>query len=105
MAPDVLYKLSNLQFPTSLLKPIRSFLKAQNSDSRLKAKCLCQEKYKQGCHKEPSPTLYNLYINGVPQARGVHLALFGDMMLKEGVGKMAHNKTGTGRKPQNKTKI
>jgi hypothetical protein len=42
------------------------------------SKCQRQGVCKQGCHKFPSPTLYNLHIKDNHQTIGVNLALFAD---------------------------
>jgi hypothetical protein len=52
-------------FLAGIIKLISSFLQTENSESRLKARCLRQEKYKQECHKVPScpqPSTVYIYI-------------------------------------------
>jgi hypothetical protein len=46
--PGLLYKLSNLEFSTSLIQLISSFSRKENSESRWKVKYLRQEKCNQG---------------------------------------------------------
>jgi hypothetical protein len=50
----LLQKVSKLEFSTSIIKLMSSFLSERNSESRWKVKCPRQGICKQGCHKIPS---------------------------------------------------
>jgi hypothetical protein len=71
----LLYKLYKLKFSISLLKVISSFFLGENSESRLKVKCLRQAGMPQG--SVLSPTLYSIY-KLYAQTPGVYLGLFAD---------------------------
>jgi hypothetical protein len=55
----LLCKLSKLEFSTSVIKLITSFLAEQNSESRWKAKCLHQGTCKKECLNVPSCPVYH----------------------------------------------
>jgi hypothetical protein len=78
------YKSSKLEFSTSLIKLIGSFLSKRkfrvSVEGEMSTTRVMQGKVPQGLVL--SPTLFNMYINDAHQPRGVHLALFaGDTCL------------------------
>jgi hypothetical protein len=78
--PGLLYKLSKLQFSTSLIKLIGSFLSQRKFRVSVEGE-VSTPRYMQAGVPQSSvlfPTLYNLYINDTPQTPGVNLALFAD---------------------------
>jgi hypothetical protein len=78
--PGLLYKLSELEFPTNLIKLISSFLSQRkfrvSVEDEMSTAREIQAWVSQG--SVLSPTLYNIYINDTPQTPNVHLALFAD---------------------------
>jgi retron-type reverse transcriptase len=76
----LLYKLSKLEFSTSLIKLISSFLSQRkfrvSVEGEMSTPRVMQAGVPQG--SVLSPTLFNMYINDAPQTKGVHLALFAD---------------------------
>jgi hypothetical protein len=78
--PGLLYKLSKLQFSTSLIKLTGSFLSHRKFrvlvEGEMSTPRYMQARVPQG--SALSPNLYNLYINDTPQTPGVNLALFAD---------------------------
>jgi hypothetical protein len=80
LQPGLPYKLSKLQFSTSLIKLIRSFLSQRkfrvSVEDEMSTPRFMQMVVPQG--SVLSPTLYNLYIIDTPQTPGVNLALFAD---------------------------
>jgi hypothetical protein len=76
--PGLLYKLSKLQFSTSLIKLICSFLSQRqfrvSVEGEMSIPRYMQARVPQG--SVLSPTLYNLSINDTPQTPGMNLALF-----------------------------
>jgi hypothetical protein len=78
--PDLLYKLSKLQFPNNLIKLISSFLTQRKFRFSVEGEVSTPSYMQAGVPQGSvlSPTLYNLYINETPQAPGVYVALFAD---------------------------
>jgi hypothetical protein len=78
--PGLLYKLSKLEFFTSLIKLISSFLSQRKFRVSVEGEMFTpremQAEVPQG--SVLCPTLYNLYINDTRQTIGVNLALFTD---------------------------
>jgi hypothetical protein len=78
--PSLLYKQSKLQFSSSLIKRISSFLSNRKFrvmfQGELSMPGDIQAEASQGSVLAPS--LYSLYINDIPQTPGVYLALFDD---------------------------
>jgi hypothetical protein len=82
--PGLLYKLSKLQFSTSLIKLISSFLSQRkfriSVEGEMSTSRYMRTEVPQG--SVLSPTLYNLYFNYTLQTSSVTLALFaGDTCL------------------------
>jgi hypothetical protein len=76
----LLYKLSKLQFSTSLIKFIGSFLLQRKFRVSVEGE-MSTPRYMQAGVPRSSvlpPTQYNLYIIVTPQTPGVNLALFAD---------------------------
>jgi hypothetical protein len=82
--PGLLYKLSKLQFSTTFIKLIGSFLSQRKFRASVKGE-MSTPRYMQARVPQGSvlsPTLYTLYINDTPQTPGVNLAQFsGDTYL------------------------
>jgi hypothetical protein len=78
--PGLLYKLSKLQFSTSFIKLIGSFLSQRKFRVSVKGETSTPSSMQAGVPQGSilSPTLYNLYINDTPLTPGVNLALFAD---------------------------
>jgi retron-type reverse transcriptase len=76
----LLYKLSKLEFSTSFIKLIGSFLSQRKFRVSVEGEMSTQREMQAGVPQGSvlSPTLYNLYINDAPQTHGVQLALFAD---------------------------
>jgi hypothetical protein len=55
-----------------------TFLSQRKFSVSVEDECLRHGKCKQACLKVLSPTLFNMYINDVPQTHGVHLTPFAD---------------------------
>jgi hypothetical protein len=80
--PGLLYKLSKLQYSTSLIKLLGSFLSQRQFRVSVENE-MSTPRYMQAGVPQGSvlpPTLYTLYINGTPQTHGVNLALLADHM-------------------------
>jgi retron-type reverse transcriptase len=78
--PGLLYKLAKLQFSNNLIKLISSFLSQRKFRASVEGE-LSTPRYMQAGVPQGSvlsPTLYNLYMNDIPQNPGVNLALFAD---------------------------
>jgi hypothetical protein len=78
--PGLLYKLSKLQFLTSSIKLISSFLSQRKFRVSVQGKMSTPRYVQAGVPQSSilSPTLYNLHINDTPQTSGINLALFAD---------------------------
>jgi hypothetical protein len=78
--PGLLYKLSELQFSTSLVKLIASFLSNRKFKVSVAGGLSSTRKVAAGVPQGSvlAPILYSLYINDAPAAPGTHLALFAD---------------------------
>jgi hypothetical protein len=76
----LLYKLSKLEFPISLIKLISSFFSQQKFRVSVEGEMSTPREMQAGVPQGSvlSPTLYNLYINDAPQTIGVNLVLFAD---------------------------
>jgi hypothetical protein len=76
----MLHKLSKMHFSTRLIKLISSFLSNRKFRVSVEGEMSTPREIKAGVPQGSvlSLTLYNLYINDVPQSPGVHLALFAD---------------------------
>jgi hypothetical protein len=74
------YKLSKLEFSTSLSKLISSFLSQRKITILVKGEMSMPREIQAGVPQNSvlSPTLYNLYINDALQTPGFYLALFAD---------------------------
>jgi hypothetical protein len=72
------YKLSKLQFSTSLIKLIGSFLEQRKFRVSVEGEMSTPRYMQAGVPQGSvlSTTLYNLYINDTPKTPGVKLALF-----------------------------
>jgi hypothetical protein len=78
--PGLLYELSELQFPISLIKLIASFLSSRTFKFAVEGELSSPRKVAVGVPQGSvlAPVLYSLYINDAPAAPGIHLALFAD---------------------------
>jgi hypothetical protein len=78
--PGLLYKLSELEFPTSLIQLISSFLSQRKFRVSVEGEMSTPREMQAGVPQDSalSPTLNNIYINDTPQTLGVYLALFAD---------------------------
>jgi hypothetical protein len=77
---DLIYKLSTLQFPISLLKLIGSFLSERKFRVSFEGEMSAPRDIQAGVPQGSvvSPTLYSMYINNMLQTAGVYLGLFAD---------------------------
>jgi hypothetical protein len=75
-----LYKLSKLEFSNSLIKLISSFLSERKFSASVEGEMSMTREMRAGVPHGSvlSPTLYDMYINDVPQIHGIYLALFAD---------------------------
>jgi hypothetical protein len=78
--PGLHYKLSKLQFSTSLIKLITSWLSQRKFKVSVEGEMSTPRYMQVGVPQGSvlSPTLYNLYINDTRQTPGVNLVLFAD---------------------------
>jgi hypothetical protein len=78
--PGLLYKLLELEFSTSLIKLIASFLTNRKFKVSVEGEFSSPRKLAAGVPQGSvlAPVLYSLYINDAPTAPGTHLALFVD---------------------------
>jgi hypothetical protein len=78
--PGLLYKLSELQFSTSIVKMIASFLTNRKFRVSIEGELFSPWKIAAGVPQDSilAPVLYSLYINDAPEAPGTKLALFAD---------------------------
>jgi hypothetical protein len=78
--PGLLYKLSKLQLPISLINLIASLLTIRKFKVSVEGELSSPRKVvavvPQG--SVLTPVLYSLYMNDAPVAPGIHLALFAD---------------------------
>jgi hypothetical protein len=79
--PGLLYKLSKLQFSTSFIKLISSFLSPWKFRVSVEGEMSTPRCMQVGVPQGSvlTPTLYNLYINGTPHTSCIKLALFADV--------------------------
>jgi hypothetical protein len=78
--PGLLYKLLELTFSASLMKLIASFLSNRKFKVSVEGELSSPRKIAAGVPQGSvlAPVLYSLYINDVPAAPGIQLALFAD---------------------------
>jgi hypothetical protein len=78
--PGLIYKSPKLEFSTSLIKHIISFLSQRKFRVSVECEMYTPRKIKAGVPQVSvlSPTLYNLYTNYTPETISVNLALFAD---------------------------
>jgi hypothetical protein len=78
--PGLLYKLSELQFSTILVKLIASFLTNRKFKVSVEGELSLPRKVAAGVPQVSvlAQVLHSLYINDAPTAPGTHLALFND---------------------------
>jgi hypothetical protein len=76
----LLKKLSKFEFLTILIKLIGSFLSQRKFRVSVEGEMLTPREMQAGVLQGLvlSPTLFNMYVNDVPQTHGVHLSLFAD---------------------------
>jgi hypothetical protein len=76
----LLYKLSKLEFSTSLIKLIRSFLSQRKFSVSVEGEMSTPREVRAGVPLGSAlpPTLYNTCMNDASQTPGVYLALFAD---------------------------
>jgi hypothetical protein len=76
----LLNKLSKLEFSTSLIKLIGSFLSQRKFRVSVEGEMSTSRVMQAGVPQVSvfSPTLFNMYINVAPETNGVQLALFAD---------------------------
>jgi hypothetical protein len=76
----LLCKLSKMNFSASLIKLISSFISNRKFSVSVEGEMSTPRIMKAGVPQGSvlSPTLFNMHINDMPQASGVHLALFAD---------------------------
>jgi hypothetical protein len=76
----LLYKLSKLEFSTSLIKFISSFLSQRKFSVSIEGKMPMPREFRAGVPHGSvlSPTLFNLYINDARQTPNAYLALLAD---------------------------
>jgi hypothetical protein len=74
----LLYKLSKLEFATTLMKLISSFFSQRRFSVSVEGAMSRPREIQAGVPQMSvlSLTLYNMYINNAPQTPGVHLSLF-----------------------------
>jgi retron-type reverse transcriptase len=79
----LLYKLSKLEFSTSLVKLICSFLSQWKFSVSVEGKMSMPREMQAVVPQGSvlSPTIFNMYINDTPQTHGAHLALFADICM------------------------
>jgi hypothetical protein len=72
--------LSKLEFSTSLMNHISSFLSQRKFNDSVEGEISTPREMRTGVPRVSllSPTLYNMYINSAPQTSGVYLAPFAD---------------------------
>jgi hypothetical protein len=77
---SLLYKLSKLEFSTSLIKLVSSFLSERKFRVSVEGEMYTPREMQAGLPQGSviSPRIYNLYISDTPQTIGVNLALFAD---------------------------
>jgi hypothetical protein len=81
MAPrPTIHKLSEIQFPISLIKLIAYFLNNRNLKLSVEGELSSPRNVAAGLPQGSvlAPVLYALYINDAPAAPGIHLALITD---------------------------
>jgi retron-type reverse transcriptase len=78
--PGLQYKLSKMEFSSNLIKLISSSLSKRRFRVSVEGEMSTLRDIKAGVPQGSvlSPTLYNLFINELPQTAGVNLALFAD---------------------------
>jgi hypothetical protein len=75
---SLLHKLSKFEFSTNLIKLIDSFLSQREFNVWGQSEISTPREIQAGVPQVSvlSPTLFSMYVNDVPQTRGVHLAFF-----------------------------
>jgi hypothetical protein len=78
--PGLLYKLSKLHFPATLIRIIKSYLSNRKFKVSVESELSTSREIQAGVSQGSvlAPILYSLYINDTPKTSGVHLALFAD---------------------------
>jgi hypothetical protein len=76
----LLYKLSKLEFSSSLMKLVISFLSQRKFSVSEEGEMSTPREMQAGLPQGSvlSPTLYSMYVNNAPQTHGVHPALLAD---------------------------
>jgi hypothetical protein len=76
----LLYKLSKIEFPCNLINHISSSLSERKFGVSVEGEMLTPRDTEAGVPQSSvlSPTLYNVYINDIPQTPGANFALFAD---------------------------
>jgi hypothetical protein len=76
----LLYKMTKFDFSTRLIQLISSFLSERKFRDSVEGEMFTPRDMQAGVPHGSvlSPTLYNIYVNDLPQPQGVHYALFAD---------------------------
>jgi hypothetical protein len=93
----LLYKLSKLEYSTSLIKLIGSFLSQRKFRVSLEGKISTPREMQAGVTQGSvlSPTLFNVYINDAPETHSIHLAPFEDDMRQIARRVLLENSSGS----------
>jgi hypothetical protein len=87
--PGLIYKLPKLEFSTSLIKLVSSFLSQRKFRDSIEDEMSTPREMKAGVPQGSvlSRELYNLYINDTPQTIGVNPVLFADDICLKATGR------------------